>query len=224
MKSLSALTVAGALFCIFAIVLSVIFYVYFVKRTGGESPFNDVLDRPDDTIIFDAAPQKVTESQLVDYLYQNGAVKLRETGAIFHRNGRRFNIDPAFAVAVAKVETALGMGNCDDRMSIVTWNGCNNFFCLEYDSRVFMDEGDGQCSGTKWASFGSVERGITAFFEYIDIRYLRSSPSQDSVSKVGCQSDSFSRCYCDSSGKGCGSWADSVTRSMNEVRAFGAND
>ena len=224
MKSFSVLAIAGPLFVMSAVVLSVILYTYSTKKVGADSPFHLEGDQPEDTVIFDAAPQKINGNQIENYLFQNGGIKLREAGETFYQNGRRFNIDPAFALALAKTETGLGMGMCDDRIGITTWQACNNFFCLEYDSRIFKETGDGQCSRTKWASFSSMERGITAFYQYIDIRYLRSLPSQNTVSAIGCTSASYTRCYCKTSGEDCKTWADAVTKTMKEIRASGEND
>lgn len=168
-----------------------------------------------DTVIFSLTEPQVTEEQIISYLNKHGSGALKNYGKSIFTMGSFYNIDPAFAAAVAKKETYFGNVRCKDAPS-----KCNNFFCIDYDDIKSSDLVKGECGNSEWAEFETVEKGIEAFYYLIQEKYIGNNPSQDTVSKIACIEDvQFARnCYCDMTGTDCQEWVDEVLVYIENAR------
>jgi len=213
-------TIGVGLVLVFCVVIGVISYSYAAERLGIDNPLNRNGASATDTVLFDMSKPKVMQKQLESYLEKNAGAKMKSIGQEMHTQGQRFNIDPAFAAAVSMMETSLGKERCDSRVPTATWAGCNNFFCLEYDRSIFKAEGDGKCGDTNLARFATEKRGVEAFYDYMQEKYIRATPTQDTVSKIGCTLRSYNSCYCAMTKKECKAWVAQVTAVTEQIRQY----
>jgi len=174
-----------------------------------------------DNILFSQASPKVTEEQITAYLQSKAGERLKDKGNAFYTLGSRYNIDPAFGVAVSRIETSLGKNTCGSIPQ-----SCNNFFCMSYDAVRFTGLSNGACGSSRWASFESPEKCIEAFFKYIREKYAIAVPPQDTISKVSCAPDSGfdSHCYCVGEHTPyCPNWVSNVPLFVSEIRNYDAS-
>ncbi len=164
-----------------------------------------------ESVIFSEAEPRVTESQIIGYLEEHASAKLKEEGTTFYRLGVKYDIDPAFAVAVSQKETSLGAETCQGIS-----RDCNNYFCVKALS------GEPECSG--WARYGSPAESIEAFYRLIKESYV-DRHLQTTISEIGCHPSTgrTTHCYCWEGGY-CESWVEgsgSVPDLTASVRSYG---
>ena len=208
------------IYTLVAIIVMMLILLYFVRYFNLDlRPAKEDHEELPDTIIYSISDPQVTEQQLLDYLQGKVGTRLRGRESDFFTLGKLHDIDPAFAVAVSEVETSLGKAVCKG-----VRRNCNNFFCITYDAVKFRELSKGKCGETEWANFETSEKGIEAFFIYINERYVENQPSQDSISKIGCGPGSgFDiNCYCGMTGTDCESWVTQVTELTDRIRAHQA--
>ncbi len=178
----------------------------------------------DTPVSYSSLEHKVTEKQLVSYLQDNAGDKLENKGELFYEMGIKYDVDPAFAVGVARKETSLAKDTCQGISQ-----DCNNFFCLKYAAAEFTGLTNGKCEGTDaiWSSFETPEKGIEAFFMYVSEKYINGDPPQDTIAEMGCAPGSgiSSHCYCwnDKEQKYCEDWVSgkySVSKYTEDVRSY----
>lgn len=106
----------------------------------------------------------ITLAQLDAYLKKNAkGTPLETKAAAFYDLGKKYGIDPAFAVAVAQMESGLGK-------STLAKNNYN-FFGMTKAGEIGV-----------WAKYATPEEGIEAFYKLIKEKYT--ACSQDTVYKV----------------------------------------
>ncbi len=156
--------------------------------TGGSSLVTE-------SVIFSQTEPRVSESQITSYLEEYASARLKGEGPTFYRLGMKYDIDPAFAVAVSQKETSLGIKTCNGISP-----DCNNYFCIRAAA------GEPSCSG--WASYMSPAEGIEAFYRLIEESYVKKN-SQYTISEIGClpSTGRTTHCYCWEDGY-CEGWAD----------------
>ncbi|UCD02716.1 MAG: glucosaminidase domain-containing protein [Candidatus Aenigmatarchaeota archaeon] len=174
----------AALFIILTIVIGAM-AVFWALTSLGEISEEDDTVITEDNIIFSKLSNKVTQEQLEVYLDSKAGAALRDSADTFYSQGERYDIDPAFAIAVARKETSLSKNTCASIPS-----ECNNFFCIK---DVDGDESD-ICY--PWARYASPEEGIDAFYRLIKYEYI--PEGQDTITEIGCHPNSGfdTHCYC----------------------------
>lgn len=199
---------------IIAAIVAMIFLLVYAFGILGTDFSRGEHEATPDTVIFSLSQPEVSENRLEEYLEGNAGVSLAGEAGTFYAYGMMHDIDPAFAVAVAKVETDLGRAGCGGSPA-----GCNNHFCLLYDEVRFTKLSKGKCGSTEFASFSGAKESIEAFFMYIEEKYVDKRDSQDTISKIGCIEDSWAgNCYCTFSGSECGKWTENVRRATFAIR------
>ena len=179
------------------------------KAAGSGGDYQGSYGESSGSVVFSASYPKVTEKQIVDYLMHNGGPKLKYKGHNFYKYGVRYDIDPAFAVAVSQQETSLGKTTCEG----IT-EDCNNFFCIMAK--------DGQESCGKWAKYKTPEEGIEAFYKLIRTSYV-DQYGQDTIAEIGCAPETgrTTHCYCWEGGY-CRPWVQNVPQYTMTIRRYSA--
>jgi hypothetical protein len=166
------------------------------------------------TIIFSRLENKVSAGTLEAYLGKYAGAKLRGKGQVFYDLGVRYDIDPAFAVAVSQKETSLSKETCQGISQ-----DCNNFFCIKASGG---SGGGGSCGS--WASYWTPDEGIEAFYLIVKTGYVDNG--QDTIEEIGCAPGSgySSHCYCaGDSTPYCSSWvwgASGVPQLTEDIRSY----
>ncbi len=161
---------------------------------------NSFIDPQYDTVIYSQSEPQVTEEQVVAYVRDIGGDRLKTRGKVFHEMGVRYDIDPAFGVAVSQKETTLGTNTCQNMSQ-----SCNNFFCMTYNATKSAGIVAEKRWGLDryWACFENMDAGIEAFYVYIKEKYVlyihpQINEPQDTISKIGCAPGTglTEHCYC----------------------------
>ena len=163
---------------------------------------DDIGDYSEDKIVFSQLEDKVTREQIIKYVNMNAGDRLKNKGYLFYDLGLKYDIDPAFAVAVAQMETSLGKATC---ASIS--RDCSNLFCIKGNNapdecKLFRD-------------YASYSDGIEAFYKLIKNNYVANG--QDTIAKIACAPGSgfSSHCYCvdeKNTPPYCSNWIDGKSR------------
>ncbi len=200
---------------ILIIVIAAMASFWLMDRLDFASVDEDEPAISEESVIYSELRNQVTQEQIESYLSNHAGTALRDSSETFFTRGERYDIDPAFAVAVSRKETSLGKQTCAGIPP-----ECNNFFCInETDS----DEND-ICY--PWAHYGSPEEAIDAFYRLIKYEYVTNG--QDTISEIGCHPDSGfrSHCYClGESTAHCPDWVSgdySVPVFTEEIRTYRA--
>lgn len=194
---------------IFIILTIIVCILAFFWATGKLSINRNIfplwgVDRVD-TIIFSETNPQVTVEQLRSYLEKTDTV-LKDKADKFYELGVWYDIDPAFAIAVARKETSLGKNTC----ASISRN-CNNFFCIK-------KRGLKSCG--EWARYDSVDEGIEDFYRLIDRNYVTND--QVTIAAVGCDPDSGFKTHCYCAGADtphCPDWVPDVMAFAEEIRS-----
>jgi hypothetical protein len=172
------------LFIILTIIVAVIALLWGLGRldfSGLSGPSGSSAEGG--TVVFSQVENPVAPGTLDAYLEKYAGDGLKGKGQAFYDLGVKYDIDPAFAVAVAQKETSLGKKTCQG-ISL----GCNNFFCIKASGS------QPDCSG--WARYASPEASIEAFYLLVKKGYVDNG--QDTIAEIGCAPGSgySSHCYC----------------------------
>jgi hypothetical protein len=203
------------LFVILTIIIGVIAITWGLGKLdfSGANPGGTSGADASSTVVFSHQQNKVSAGTLDAYLEKYAGAKLKGKGQVFYDMGVKYDIDPAFAVAVSQKETSLGKQTCQGIS-----DNCNNFFCI----KATGSSGGGAC-GT-WASYGSPAQGIEAFYSLIKAGYVDSG--QDTIGEIGCAQGSgySSHCYCVGDATPyCSSWvggASGVPQLTENIRSY----
>jgi hypothetical protein len=184
------------LFVVLTIVIGAIAIMWGMGKLDFSGANPDGASDGSSSVIFSRQESKVSAGTLDAYLEKYAGEKLRGKGQAFYDLGVRYDIDPAFAVAVSQKETSLGRQTCQGISQ-----SCNNLFCMKATGGA---GGSGACGS--WASYGTPEQGIEAFYSLIKTGYVDSG--QDTIAEIGCAPGSgySSHCYCWENGQYCSSW------------------
>jgi len=184
-----------------AMVASILWTPPITTATGSDSDESVVWSQSRDS------GRTLTAAIIDTYLKSNAQGTLRNQAQVFYDMGVKYDIDPAFAVAVAMVESGKGTSSAAINS--------NNYFGIMQNGAT--------------RSFATPQENIEYFYNMIKTDYVeRNTHSQDTPRKIVCfdsgiYDGSLGHCYCTREpnmpeGTGCPNWLQNVPEYRSAVR------
>jgi len=145
---------------------------------------------------------EITEQQIDAYLKANAEGSLKYQARNFYQYGEEYDIDPAFAVAVAMHESGRGGSELAKKY--------NNYFGIK--------------EGGDYKKFDTPDAGIKGFYELINNSYVNKY-RQTTIEEIACAPNTnfkcCEHCYCERDGSYCPEWVEDVTLLRAQIQLYG---